>query len=1235
MKQLFFASVCFLFTITGSLAQSPVNPMLQQKIAEKLIATQQYIDNKANGINNNIFGKVTSSPEQDCNSAIPVCQNVYNTAASYSGVGSQNEIPSNSTCLGENEKNSVWYTFTSGTAGNLAFQISPNSLNDDYDFALYDITGAGCADITNGSLSPVRCNYAADAGNTGLSSSGTNASEGAGGNNQSSVYPTQSGKTYVLIISNYSSTQSGYSLDFSAGTASIFDNIAPTIVDIIAPCGSSVLTFEASEQVQCASIAADGSDFSVTGVGGPYSVTAAAGINCGSNVAQISLTITPSLTGVGPWTIGVQTGSDANTLIDACGNVMAANTKTFIATAPSASITGPSNLCSSSVFALNASSGSTYTWTGSGVPAGQENQQSLSISGLASGTYTFNVTIGFGLCGNAFATHTLSINSGPTANFLAVPDFTVCAGTPVTFSNTTTYTELSCGGLGIGSCAVQGANCGFGLTCDPTNPNHNWTFGDPGSGNNTSTNQDGAHTYTNAGVYAVVLVEQQSGFFGGALTCSSQIVKNITVLPNTPTLTASPSVTLCSGETTNLSVTGGQTYTWTPIDGLSSSSTSSTIASPTVTTIYTVSAQGCSTIGTKTIEVAVNSLPPSISITGASTVCPNVNNVSYNVTAFSNTIYSWTVPVGVTLTSSSSTTNTGISVNYTNTAGTISVTATNLCGTTTETISVAITTITVTTVPSSIVLCSGNSFTAAATGANYYNWTPTVTLSSSTSSLITGSPTVSTTYTVTGRQGFCYDTAIVDVTVVNGNGPLQVSPSVTTCPTGSVTISASGAGTYTWTPTFGIIGSSNNSSALVNPSVSTIYSVTGQGCSGTLTNTVEVTVVDPIPVLAIGSPTLLCSGGSSTLTAYGANTYIWMPNNNLSTSNGSVTVASPTSSASYTVTGSIGTCTNTSVVNITVSSSPVYTITPSSATICAGQSAALTATANGVSSYTWNPGPSQNTTTVSPVNTTTYTVTGNSSCPGQGTVAVIVNQLPQVSVNSSTICANNSTTLSVSGTAATYTWSTGSLQNTVVVNPTSTTVYTVTGASTFGCIKTQTANVTVHNPIASFSGLSNTTETIETILNLVNTSTGASSFVWQTCLGTISTASVISLPLMDLGICCIKLYAMEGLCVDSVEKCVEVIPVARLIVPNVFTPNGDGRNDIFTLDAIGMGDISISIFDRWGLKMFETTGNGNIKWDGKNKGGAIVSDGTYFYMLNATGLDGEIYKKEGTINVFQ
>ncbi|MBK8366170.1 MAG: hypothetical protein IPL10_01815 [Bacteroidetes bacterium] len=194
---------------------------------------------------------LTTGPEQQCNSAIPVCQNIYTTSTSYSGNGSTQEIPGNS-CLGSNELNSVWYTFTSSSAGNIAFNITPNVLGQDYDFALYNLTGTNCSAISSGALTPIRCNFSATGGVTGLSASGTNPSEPASGPNQSTVLATTVGQTYVLIISNYSSSANGYQLDFTPGTASIFDVTPPTLASVSAPCGSNVLTLNTSEQITCA-----------------------------------------------------------------------------------------------------------------------------------------------------------------------------------------------------------------------------------------------------------------------------------------------------------------------------------------------------------------------------------------------------------------------------------------------------------------------------------------------------------------------------------------------------------------------------------------------------------------------------------------------------------------------------------------------------------------------------------------------------------------------------------------------------------------------------------------------------------------------------------------------------------------------------------------------------------------------------------------------------------------------
>ncbi len=108
-------------------------------------------------------------PEQDCSGAIPVCQNVYVQPNSYNGEGFQELTFSNSSCLTQGEENSVWYIWTVNVSGTLEFEITPINVNDDYDWAVYDLTNATCADIISGVAPEVRCNYSAIPGATGLS----------------------------------------------------------------------------------------------------------------------------------------------------------------------------------------------------------------------------------------------------------------------------------------------------------------------------------------------------------------------------------------------------------------------------------------------------------------------------------------------------------------------------------------------------------------------------------------------------------------------------------------------------------------------------------------------------------------------------------------------------------------------------------------------------------------------------------------------------------------------------------------------------------------------------------------------------------------------------------------------------------------------------------------------------------------------------------------------------------
>lgn len=92
--------------------------------------------------------------------------------------------------------------------------------------------------------------------------------------------------------------------------------------------------------------------------------------------------------------------------------------------------------------------------------------------------------------------------------------------------------------------------------------------------------------------------------------------------------------------------------------------------------------------------------------------------------------------------------------------------------------------------------------------------------------------------------------------------------------------------------------------------------------------------------------------------------------------------------------------------------------------------------------------------------------------------------------------------------------------------------------------------------------------------------------------------------------------------------------ISSIIVPNVFSPNGDGINDVFTLNTIGLKTVAAEIYNRWGQKLYEWhTINGG--WDGYTVSGVPVSDGTYYYTINATSINGKKYVEKGFISLLR
>ncbi|HXP49022.1 MAG TPA: hypothetical protein VN922_03665, partial [Bacteroidia bacterium] len=323
----------------------------------------------------------------------------------------------------------------------------------------------------------------------------------------------------------------------------------------------------------------------------------------------------------------------------------------------------------------------------------------------------------------------------------------------------------------------------------------------------------------------------------------------------------------------------------------------------------------------------------------------------------------------------------------------------------------------------------------------------------------------------------CADTIIQNVTIVSDPTPtITAVPGTSICTGGSgTTLSASGAGaggTYSWST------GATTSSISVNPIVTTTYTVTATtatlGCNGSKTVVVTVNSTPTISVSATPTTTV-CSGTTVTLNTSGGTggtTYSWSTGQTTSSIN-----VTPGSTTTYTVTATNGACPGTpQTIVISVNPTPTLTASASpSTTICAGSSVKLTANPAGLASYSWTPTgtlttTTYDTTTATPTVTTTYTVTGTTAagCTNTtpATVVVKVNVSPTVSISalpSLSICSGNSTILTASG-AATYLWSTSATTSAIVVSPTITTTYTVTGKSAAGCNNsnsTQTVVVTV------------------------------------------------------------------------------------------------------------------------------------------------------------------------------
>jgi hypothetical protein len=520
--------------------------------------------------------------------------------------------------------------------------------------------------------------------------------------------------------------------------------------------------------------------------------------------------------------------------------------------------------------------------------------------------------------------------------------------------------------------------------------------------------------------------------------CSNVATATVTVNP-VPVITATGG-SFCgkSGKSVMLSSTGaglGGSYTWNPVLNLSASNIANPIATPTASSVFTVTGTntfGCS--GSATATITVNPLPTvsatasavklcagaSVTLSGGGAISYVWDNAAVDGIAFVPNSTKLYKVIGTDVNGCENTATVKVFVNP---SPTVAVMAKHTD------------------------ICFGDSTSLLASGALTYLWDNAVVNGKSFS------PTATKTYTVTGTDSNgCKTVNHVSLTV-NPLPKISVKASASEiCAGDQVKLNGVGAHDYAW-------DNGLSDGVLFNPTITNTYTVIGSdvnGCSSKAQVSVKVNALPNVTAAAIDD--VICVGESATVSAKGALTYKWSDG----VMNNQAFV--PAVTKTYTVTGTdANSCHQTAFVTVVVNAKPVVTASASFNAVCIGASIVLNG--GGALTYTWNNGAT-NGVAFTPTVTQSYTVTGKDlqGCTNTASLNITVYDLPMVVAHASksSICIGEKVVLSGTG-ANTFLWNRGVI-NAVAFAPTASQSYTVTGTDAHGCVNTAQVNMVV-NPL--------------------------------------------------------------------------------------------------------------------------------------------------------------------------
>lgn len=333
-------------------------------------------------------------------------------------------------------------------------------------------------------------------------------------------------------------------------------------------------------------------------------------------------------------------------------------------------------------------------------------------------------------------------------------------------------------------------------------------------------------------------------------------------------------------------------------------------------------------------------------------------------------------------------------------------------------------------------ICSGQSTTLKGMGVGSYTWSTGATTDS-----ITIAPSVTTTYTLYTNNGGCSSDTTITINVM----PLpsiQLFNNGKICIGKSDTITVSGGSTYSWN------NGETSSTIIVSPIKSKEYSVTVKDGNCVLTDSVLVTV-KPLPTVIFSGDTSICKGSNGFINVSGGDSYLW--NNGATTSSITISQSVPTT---YSVQVTKAGCITDTSVSILIAPLPNGSVA-SPKPVCPGSTVILVA--SGGTIYSWNNGETTSSISVSPLNTTTYTVNiSNGECSIKDSTSVIVNLVPIVNICCDSIITTGESVQLISSGGVQYSWSpsTGLSCDTCpnpIATPSQTTTYILTVTSDSGC----------------------------------------------------------------------------------------------------------------------------------------------------------------------------------------